>query len=82
MIAASGFGCAAPPEIITEYKTVEVVRDRYVPLPESLTRPVEIIELSPDFDVFELGAAYKAQRVRFLQCQGKLAEIAELGKQE
>jgi hypothetical protein len=60
------------------YETVEVVRDRYVPVPERMTAPVEIVDLSGNFDVFELGAAYKAQRIRALQCNGQLAEIAGL----
>jgi hypothetical protein len=51
-----------------------------VSVPESLTKPVEIIELSPDFDVYELGAAYKAQKVRALQCNGQLSEIATINE--
>ena len=56
-----------------------MVRDRYVSVPESLTQPVEIVGLSEDFDVYELGAAYKAQRVRAMQCNGQLSEIASIG---
>jgi len=71
-------GCAAP-KPITVYETKEVVRDRYVPIDPSLTAPVDIITLSEDFDLYALGAAYKAQRVRAEQCNGQLAEIAKLG---
>lgn len=79
LLAALVQGCASlPPEPITVYKTVEVVRDRIVSVPEWMTQPVEIIELSPDFDLPELGAAYKAQKVRAEQCNGQLAEIAGL----
>jgi len=60
------------------YETVEVVRDRYVAVPERMTAPVEIVELSGNFDVFELGAAYSQQRTRTIQCNGQLAEIAGL----
>lgn len=52
-----------------------MVRDRYVPIPESLTQPVEIVELPARFDVYQLGAAYKAQKIRAMQCNGLLAEI-------
>lgn len=55
-----------------------MVKDRYVPIPESLTQPVEIIELREGFDVYELGAAYKAQKIRAIQCNGLLAEIASI----
>ena len=76
-------GCAGPqPEPIIEYRMVEIVRDRYIPVPEWMTAPVEIIELSVDFDLPELGAAYKAQRIRAQQCNGQLAKIAELADTE
>ena len=75
-------GCA-PTKYITEFETVEVVRDRFVPVPEELTRPVEIVELEDNgglrnADTLQLGAAYKAQKVRAQQCNGQLAEIKSL----
>ena len=57
-----------------------MIRDRYVSVPAELTTPVEIVTLSDDFDVYALGVAYKAQRVRAMQCNGQLVEIAGLGK--
>jgi hypothetical protein len=76
-------GCAGlPPEPIVEYRTVEIVRDRYVSVPEWMTAPVEIVELSADFDLPELGAAYKSQRIRAQQCNGQLVAIAKLREQE
>ena len=78
MIAAFATGCAATPETITVYETVEVVRDRYVAVPEALVAPVDTIPLSQDFDVYELGAVAKAREVRLLQCNGKLLEISRL----
>lgn len=80
-------GCATEPRIVTEYQTVEIVRDRYIEVPASLTQRVEIVEL-PDnggfrnADTLQLGAAYKACTVRTEQCNGQLDEIAELGEQE
>jgi propanediol dehydratase large subunit len=71
-------GCAGTPEPIYVYETVEVVRDRYVSVPEAMTKPVEIVDLSSAFDVFELGAAYSQQRTRTIQCNGQLAEIANI----
>lgn len=72
-------GCSSlPPEPITVYETRTLYQDRYVPVPERMTTPVEVIELSPDFDLPELGAGYKACKVRVQQCNGQLAEIATL----
>jgi hypothetical protein len=45
-----------------------------------MTAPVEIVELSQDFDLPELGAAYKSQRIRALQCNGQLAEIRDINE--
>lgn len=63
-------------------------QDRYVPVPEGLTKPVEIVSLPPR-GIFEamsekdrliaLEAARKAQAVRAQQCNGQLAEIGKLG---
>jgi len=81
-LIGSTLGCATT-EYVTEYETVEVIRDRFVPVPEELTRPVEIVEL-PDnggfrnADTLQLGAAYRAQKVRAAQCNGQLAEIKSL----
>ena len=75
----SGTGCATTtPEPIYVYQTKELVVDRYVPVPERMTQPVEIVTLPAAFDVYTLGAAYKAQQVRASQCNGQLAEIARL----
>lgn len=77
MITASG--CAATPEpIYCEPVTLE--KDRIVPVPEFLVKPVEIARLSADFDVYELGAAYQYQTVRLEQCNGRLAEIGNLSR--
>jgi len=73
-------GCASEP--IYVYETKEVVRDRYVAVPAELTKPVEIVELPDGFDVYELGAAYKSQKVRAMQCNGRLAEIAGISLSE
>jgi hypothetical protein len=73
-------GCS-PIRPIEYCEPVIVEKDRIVSVPESLTQPVEIVDLSQDFDVYELGAAYKAQKVRALQCNGKLAEISQIGYQ-
>ena len=77
LLTTLSVGCATP-EPIYVYETVEVVRDRYVQVPDTLTQPVEIVGLSEDFDVYELGAAYKAQRVRAMQCNMLLSEIAAI----
>ena len=81
-------GCASlPPEPIIQFQTVEIVRDRYIKPPAWMTVPVEIVQLPDDFltlsDVdalIAMGIAIKAGRVRAQQCNGQLAEIAELGE--
>jgi hypothetical protein len=79
-------GCATE-RVVTVYEPVEVYRDRFVEVPDNLTEPVEIIEL-PDnggfrnADTLQLGAAFKAQRVRAEQCNGQLAEIARLNDEQ
>lgn len=75
-------GCASK-QTIVEYETLEVYRDRLVPVPLQLTKPVEIIDLEDNgglrnADTLQLGAAYRAQKVRAKQCNGQLAEIATL----
>jgi len=79
LLSALLFGCSSlPSEPIIEYRTVEIVRDRYVAVPERMTVPVDTVQLAEDFDVYALGAAYKMQKVRIEQCNGQLAEIAGL----
>jgi hypothetical protein len=72
-------GCATTDENPIYCEPVVVEKDRIVPVPETLTRPVDIVELPEDFDVYSLAAGYKAQRVRAEQCNGQLAEIAKQG---
>lgn len=43
-----------------------------------MTSPVEVPELSEDFDVYELGAIAKARKVRIQQCNGQLQEIRSI----
>ena len=76
-------GCASK-KVLTEYEVREVWRDRFVNVPAQLTNPVEIVELEDNgglcnADTLQLGAAYRAQKVRAQQCNGQLAEIANLG---
>jgi len=73
----SASGCATT-EPVTYCEPVTLYADRFVAIPTQMTQPVEIIVLSRDFDLPELGAAYKAQRVRAQQCNGRLKAIAEL----
>lgn len=88
-------GCASnAPQPITVYKTVEVVRDRYVAPPARLVKHVEIIDIDdsavesclaePDFVwcmLVTTAAAYRMQKTRSIQCNGQLDEIANIGIQ-
>ena len=77
-LAISLSGCATrPPEITCGIATV--YQDRYIPVDPRLTQPVEIVDLPEDeVDTIDLGVAYKAQKVRALQCNGQLEEISKL----
>lgn len=79
LLLISVSGCVATPEPITVYETREVVVDRYIAVPDRMTAPVDVPQLSSEFDVFELGAVAKAREIRLLQCNGQLSEIAGLG---
>lgn len=61
-----------------EYITVETTKDRYVPVPSYLVRPIEQVERTPTMDTVALGAALKQCRVRVQQANGQLAEIASI----
>jgi len=63
--------------VVTEYETVTLWKDRYVPVPELMVAPVEIPDMLGD-DTIALGAAYKAARVRLMQCNGQLDAIGDL----
>jgi hypothetical protein len=76
-------GCApTKPITITEYETVEVFRDRYVQLPPNLVAPVDLSILSDDFDIYDLGAAYKLRGLAIEQCNAKLAEIKRISNED
>ena len=78
LILSFGIVSCSAVEPIYVYETKTLIQDRYVPIPEGLTKPVEVVELPENFDVYTLGAAYKAQKVRAMQCNGQLAEIANI----
>jgi hypothetical protein len=81
LMAISATGCSTTKAI--EYcEPVTVYQDRYVPIPVQLTNPIEVAGLEPDFDLIDLGTAYKVNRTRALQCNGRLAEISRIGQSE
>lgn len=76
-LMTSLLGCASDPVI--QYETITVYKDRYIPIPESLTNHGDLIELPEAVDVLALGVAYKMQKIRAAQCYGQLDEIRGLG---
>ena len=74
-------GCATePPKLTCDVATVYV--DKPVAIDPRLVEPVEIVDLPEgEVDTLDLGIAYKAQRVRAQQCNGRLQEIGSLGKE-
>lgn len=76
-------GCATTPdEPVVVYRTVEVVRDRYVALPGHLVSPVEEVALPGIVDTIALGAAFKQCRIRVRQANGQLVEIGQINLEE
>lgn len=75
-------GCATkPPTLTCDVATVYV--DRYVVVDPRLLDAVEIVDLPEgEVDTIDLGVAYKAQRVRAQQCNGKLQEIGRWGESD
>lgn len=64
--------------IITEYETVEIVRDRYVEVDAELVQPVQIIKPQnpkTDTDTIDLIVALQLQQQEARLCNGKLAGI-------
>lgn len=53
-------------------------RDRYVPLPDYLTREVDDVARPDIVDTYGLGAALKQCRVRIQEANGQLRELGEL----
>lgn len=67
--------------MITELcEPVTLYQDRYIPVPGTLTTPVEIPELPDNANTLELGAAYKARGVRLRQANGQLTAIGNLNE--
>jgi hypothetical protein len=73
------------PQVVTEYKTETLIRDRYVTVDPSLTEPVEIIKPRKpkgDADTIDLIVALQLQQNEARMCNGKLAEISGLAGTE
>ena len=68
-------------EVITEYETKTVIRDRYVKIDVELTKPVQVIKpqkMKPETDTIDIIVALQLQQNEARVCNGKLAEIANL----
>ena len=72
-------GCASPePIVLTRTETVEIVNEVLIPIPEGLTRQVEIPQLDKNPDTLQLGMTYRQTVTRLMVANRKLAEISEL----
>ena len=80
LLLMTGFvtGCGSNPPIAEYCEPVTLYQDRYIPIDESLTEPVEVVDLPADFDLIDLGVAYKVNTTRAQQCNGRLEEIARI----
>ena len=72
---------------MTQFQTIEVIKDRYIEVDKALTAEVELIDLPDDFLTMSsgeaarvAGLAYTLQRTRAQACNGQLTKIANLGK--
>jgi hypothetical protein len=67
--------------VITEYETIEVVRDRYVEVDAELVEPIPIVKPQnpkADTDTIDLIVALQLQQQAARLCNGKLASIASI----
>jgi len=74
-------GTTKAPPVHTEYKTVEVTRDRYVQVDPGLTIPVQIVKPRKPkgkADTIDLLVALQLQQLEARMCNGQLAEIANI----
>jgi len=73
-------GCSAPQvcEPIIDYRTVTTTEDRIVPVPASLTKPIETVAAPPKVDIIALGAALEMCGVRLNQANGQLHDIGTI----
>ena len=71
-------GCVSPPAVIVEPEIIELYRDKIVPVPERLTKQVEMPKLPANPDTLSLGAVYRATVVRLMIANGQLKEIGDL----
>jgi len=72
--------CATPQvcEPIMVPYTVEVEKDRLIPITPGLVAPVEVVRLPDRIDAIALKAGYEACTVRTKQCNGQLKSIREI----
>lgn len=77
-------GCSSKPVVVEEIPEPRVlVKDRYVEIPERLTRRQPEVERPAELiDTFELGALFKVARTRLQVCNGQLAEISRVAGTE
>lgn len=71
-------GCKTAPERIVVPQLVKVPVDRYIQIPERLTRPCPIAELE-DRTVESVVEVANARRLALEACNGQLREIRGLG---
>ena len=77
-LSLSLFGCASTPEVVTQTQTVEVVKERLVPVDPELTRkqPWPNMEIKVWRDVAVLGIHF---RDRWQSCEIRMEKIRNLG---
>ena len=72
-------GCSTQqPKPIIDIQTVTVTKDRYIPTPEYLTNPVEVVSKTDNMDTISLGAGLKMCIIRTKQANGQLKAISEI----
>ena len=71
-------GCASAPQIVTRTETVTLTKEVLIPVPEALTKQIEIPQVTDNMDTLGLGLLYKQTVTRLTIANGQLAEIAGL----
>ena len=74
-------GCVAPAKIVlAPTEAIEIIKEVLIPIPEELTKQVEIPQLNKNPDTLQLGITYRMTVTRLMVCNRMRAEIATLGE--
>ena len=72
-------GCETTPEVVYQERVRTVYQDRYVPVPDDLVEPVNIVKVPEQITTIDLIGMFQDQRTAARMCNGQLQAISTLG---